>query len=82
MQVRGIRREKTKGKVEQVMKRMTTLLLTLVLCFTLCAAAYASDVGIVLPTKDEPRWLQDQARFESVIPKLCAMLQERLDSRE
>lgn len=49
------------------MKRMTTLLLTLVLCFTLCAAAYASDVGIVLPTKDEPRWLQDQARFESVI---------------
>lgn len=25
------------------------------------------DVGIVLPTKDEPRWLQDQARFEDVI---------------
>lgn len=25
------------------------------------------DVGIVLPTKDEPRWLQDQARFEAVI---------------
>ena len=24
-------------------------------------------MGIVLPTKDEPRWLQDQARFESVI---------------
>ena len=22
-------------------------------------------VGIVLPTKDEPRWIQDQARFES-----------------
>lgn len=35
------------------------------------SAALASDtgvnVGIVLPTKDEPRWLQDQARFESVI---------------
>lgn len=25
------------------------------------------DVGIVLPTKDEPRWIQDQKRFESVI---------------
>ncbi len=25
------------------------------------------DVGIVLPTKDEPRWIQDQERFESVI---------------
>ncbi len=25
------------------------------------------DVGVVLPTMDEPRWLQDQARFEEVI---------------
>ncbi|MBH1941727.1 sugar-binding protein [Mobilitalea sibirica] len=25
------------------------------------------DVGIVLPTKDEPRWLQDQASFEEAI---------------
>lgn len=25
------------------------------------------DVGIVLPTKDEPRWFQDQASFEKVI---------------
>jgi len=25
------------------------------------------DVGIVLPTKDEPRWLQDQASFEKAI---------------
>lgn len=25
------------------------------------------DVGIVLPTKDEPRWLQDKDKFESVI---------------
>ena len=22
-------------------------------------------VGIVLPTKDEPRWIQDQTRFQS-----------------
>ena len=25
------------------------------------------NVGIVLPTKDEPRWLQDQKRFEDII---------------
>ncbi|MCR4705076.1 MAG: substrate-binding domain-containing protein, partial [Lachnospiraceae bacterium] len=35
------------------------------------AAPAAADgelqVGIVLPTKDEPRWLQDQAQFESIL---------------
>jgi len=36
------------------------------------AAASAADssevqVGIVLPTKDEPRWLQDQAQFEKIL---------------
>ncbi len=25
------------------------------------------QVGIVLPTKDEPRWLQDQAQFETIL---------------
>ena len=25
------------------------------------------QVGIVLPTKDEPRWLQDQAQFEAIL---------------
>lgn len=25
------------------------------------------QVGIVLPTKDEPRWLQDQAQFENIL---------------
>lgn len=25
------------------------------------------EVGIVLPTKDEPRWLQDQKQFESIL---------------
>ena len=33
------------------------------------AFAQRVDVGIVLPTKDEPRWLQDVARFEDVIAK-------------
>ena len=31
------------------------------------AADGAVQVGIVLPTKDEPRWLQDQAQFESIL---------------
>ena len=31
------------------------------------AADAAVQVGIVLPTKDEPRWLQDQAQFESIL---------------
>lgn len=35
------------------------------------SAAPAADgsvqVGIVLPTKDEPRWLQDQAQFEKIL---------------
>jgi len=34
---------------------------------TFVAQAAGLDVGIVLPTKDEPRWLQDQARFEQVL---------------
>lgn len=31
------------------------------------AADGAVQVGIVLPTKDEPRWLQDQAQFEQIL---------------
>lgn len=31
------------------------------------ASGGAVQVGIVLPTKDEPRWLQDQAQFESIL---------------
>lgn len=31
------------------------------------AASGELQVGIVLPTKDEPRWLQDQAQFESIL---------------
>ena len=49
------------------MKKLLTLLLALALTLSMCSAALAADVGIVLPTRDEPRWLQDQARFESVI---------------
>ena len=31
------------------------------------AASGTVQVGIVLPTKDEPRWLRDQAQFESIL---------------
>jgi putative multiple sugar transport system substrate-binding protein len=51
-------------------KSMLKMLLAFAFCLT-CLSGFALaanvDVGVVLPTKDEPRWLQDQARFESVI---------------
>ncbi len=31
------------------------------------AAAVAGKVGIVLPTKDEPRWIQDETRFKDAL---------------
>ena len=31
------------------------------------AAAVTGKVGIVLPTKDEPRWVQDEARFQEAL---------------
>jgi len=44
------------------MKRILTVFAVL---FT--AAVAFAQVGIVLPTKDEPRWLQDQARFQDAL---------------
>jgi putative multiple sugar transport system substrate-binding protein len=38
----------------------TTRMVTVTMAATL-------DVGIVLPTKDEPRWLQDQTRFNTAL---------------
>lgn len=51
------------------MKRFVVLAMTLSILLTSFASVLAAgiDVGIVLPTKDEPRWLQDQARFEDVL---------------
>lgn len=60
------------------MKKASALILSIaaILFFTVClhsATAFAAskriDVGIVLPTKDEPRWFQDRDRFKSVISK-------------
>ncbi|NMC01258.1 MAG: sugar ABC transporter substrate-binding protein, partial [Chloroflexi bacterium] len=32
-------------------------------------AGEALSVGIVLPTKDEPRWIQDETRFREALTK-------------
>lgn len=60
------------------MKKLVALLLCVVMVTSLvgCGKSTTStsadgkvDVGIVLPTKDEPRWLQDEAKFRDVIGK-------------
>lgn len=51
------------------MKRFLVLAVAMTILLSSFAITFAQgvDVGIVLPTKDEPRWLQDMARFEDVI---------------
>ncbi len=63
------------------MKKILVLILALVFVVSLafmgagCKKAVVGDkppevagsVGIVLPTKDEPRWIQDEARFEDAL---------------
>ncbi len=55
------------------MKRTIAFILCIMLVVPLVACSEKTggkgdiDVGIVLPTKDEPRWLQDQASFEAVV---------------
>lgn len=47
------------------MKTISRMLTAAVFFMAFATTAFAQvQVGIVLPTKDEPRWLQDQARFE------------------
>jgi putative multiple sugar transport system substrate-binding protein len=57
--------------LEEIMKKkLIALLAVLALLLTLVAACGPKqdvEVGIVLPTKDEPRWLQDQAQFEKLL---------------
>ncbi|MDA8411638.1 MAG: sugar ABC transporter substrate-binding protein [Treponema sp.] len=47
------------------MKRISLIVAAL----ALGAAAFAQQVqvGVVLPTKDEPRWIQDQTRFQTAL---------------
>jgi putative multiple sugar transport system substrate-binding protein len=49
------------------MKRVS-LFLSALLCMTIGTMAFAQvQVGVVLPTKDEPRWIQDQTRFQDAL---------------
>ena len=52
------------------MKKLISLLLVLVMVLGLCVGCGAKnelDIGIVLPTKDEDRWLADEATFKKLI---------------
>ena len=49
------------------MKKLIATALATAMVFSSAMAVSAAQVGIVLPTKDEPRWLQDQASFEAVL---------------
>ena len=52
------------------MKKLISLLLVLVMVLGLCVGCGAKDeldIGIVLPTKDEDRWLADEATFKQLI---------------
>jgi len=52
------------------MKRGIALFMVLALSAIAAVNAFAQGalpVGIVLPTKDEPRWLQDEARFKAAL---------------
>ena len=52
------------------MKKIVSLLLVLALAlslFSACGAKNKLDIGIVLPTKDEDRWLADEATFKKMI---------------
>jgi len=52
------------------MKKIISLLLVLAMALSLFAACGAKnelDIGIVLPTKDEDRWLADEATFKQMI---------------
>ena len=35
--------------------------------FVSCAGSKGAEVGIVLPTKDEPRWIQDETSFKKLL---------------
>jgi putative multiple sugar transport system substrate-binding protein len=51
------------------MKKLVSLLLMalMVVGLAACGKANKVDIGIVLPTKDEPRWVQDEARFKEAL---------------
>ena len=50
------------------MKKILALLMAVVMMLGLASCGSKKvDVGIVLPTKDEPRWVQDETRFKDAL---------------
>jgi putative multiple sugar transport system substrate-binding protein len=54
---------------ERKMKKSIFWLMILLFISTVASYSFAQpvEVGIVLPTKDEPRWIQDEARFNEAL---------------
>lgn len=51
------------------MKRILIFIVSVFLLSALGCSKSKSTIGIVLPTKDEPRWIQDQTRFTDALQK-------------
>ncbi|HZK11750.1 MAG TPA: substrate-binding domain-containing protein, partial [Atribacterota bacterium] len=49
------------------MKKLLLWVLVLLFVSTVVGFSFALDVGIVLPTKEEPRWIQDETRFNDAL---------------
>jgi putative multiple sugar transport system substrate-binding protein len=49
------------------MKKLLLWVLVLLFVFAVAGVSFALDVGIVLPTKEEPRWIQDETRFNDAL---------------
>lgn len=50
------------------MKRISALMFVALFLVAFASSAYAQvQVGIILPTKDEERWIQDQTRFQDAL---------------
>lgn len=56
-----------KKKLVSLLLAATMVVASLTGCGSKPADSKKVQVGIVLPTKDEPRWLQDQAQFEKIL---------------
>lgn len=56
---------------KHIMKKFISILLVLTMIFSITACGKSGggklDIGIVLPTKDEDRWLADEAKFLELI---------------
>ena len=56
---------------KHIMKKFISMLLVLTMIFSVTACGKSGggklDIGIVLPTKDEDRWLADEAKFLELI---------------